>query len=147
PSFINPSRAAGGAAITSNVSPALIRPTNSELRPVITLSLCPELFSNSGPISVNTVQMARDAKIFSSAEHTVPCDMHANSVQARSETMARDLIEVPPRRLRRTTIALEALRFSIWLCLRRRAGDQGRREIDSESHIERNRVTTATNGG
>src|SRR5262245_58073153 len=73
PLAINPSRAAGGAAITSKASPSLIRPTNSELSPAITLSLCPEFFSNSGPISPSTVQMARDAKTFSSADHGLRC--------------------------------------------------------------------------
>jgi hypothetical protein len=92
PSLINSSRATGEAAITSNVSPASIRPTNSELRPVTTLSWYPDFFSNSGPISANTVPMARDAKIFSSAERAVPCDMHTNSMHATSEATARDLI-------------------------------------------------------
>jgi hypothetical protein len=92
PLLINPSSAAGGAAITSNISPALMRLTNSELKPVITSSLCPEFFSNSGPISVNTVQIARDAKTFSSAERAVPCDTHANSTHTTTVATARDIM-------------------------------------------------------
>src|SRR5262245_65603457 len=69
-----------------------MRLTNSELRPVITSSLCPEFFSNSGPISVNTVQIARDAKIFSSVERAVLCDMHANSTHTTTEVTARDIM-------------------------------------------------------
>src|SRR5262245_63732617 len=69
-----------------------MRLTNSELRPVITSSLCPEFFSNSGPISVNTVQITRDAKIFSSAERAVLCDMHANSTHTTTEVTARDIM-------------------------------------------------------
>jgi hypothetical protein len=67
--------------MTSNALPELIRRTNSALSPVVMLSLCPELFSNSGPIAVNTVQTARDAKIPNSAACTAPCAIDENARQ------------------------------------------------------------------
>src|SRR5437588_308084 len=88
PLAINPSRAAGGAAITSKASPPLIRPTNSELSPILVFNLYPEYFSNSGPISWSTVQMARDVKTFSSADDAVPCDTYTNR-HAINESTAR----------------------------------------------------------
>jgi hypothetical protein len=81
PPLISPTKDPGGAAITSNASPELIRRTNSALRPVVMLSLCPELFSNSGPIAVNTFQTARDAKTPSSAACTAPCTIDENARQ------------------------------------------------------------------
>src|SRR5262249_15505704 len=101
PPAINPSRAAGGAAITSKASPPLIRPTNSELSPVIALSLCPEFFSNSGPISPSTVQMARDAKTFSSADHAVPCGKHTNRYAINESRACRGAIESFSEKIRR----------------------------------------------
>jgi hypothetical protein len=44
PLLISPAKDPGGAAMTSNASPELIRRVNSALRPVVVLSLCPEFF-------------------------------------------------------------------------------------------------------
>ena len=57
------------------------------------IELVPEAFSNSGPTTSRTVQMARDAKTISSAERAGPYGIHKDNAHARSKLRARNGIE------------------------------------------------------